>query len=169
MEELLRGIASLSFWDVLADMHGALAMLLLVLFGAALVLFFSLEKFAGAARWLSYTLMALAVDLILVDAFGLYIYGAYRADGGPRTLLKSSPDTAWLHQVVFEHKEMLAYAPWLVIVVALIIVLVLDDKLIEREHRALKWVVLFSILASLAFVLTIAGEAVLVTKVAPLR
>src|SRR3989344_8961890 len=128
MDELFRGIFSLSYWDVLTDMHGLLAMVLLILFGAALILFFSLSKFAQAARWLKYVLSALVLNLVAVDVMGLYIYGAYRAAEGPRTLLKSSPDTAWLHGIVFEHKEMLAYAPWLVILVALIIVAVLKER-----------------------------------------
>ena len=169
MEELLGGVLSLSYWDILADTHGFLAMLLLVLFGAALILYFSLDKFVQSVRWLKYTLFALTVNLAIVDIMGIYIYGAYRATEGPRTLLKSSPNTAWLHEIVFEHKEMLAYAPWLVILVALIIVAVLKERLREREFRALKSVVLFCIVVSLVFVLAIAGEAVLVTKAAPLR
>jgi len=169
MNELIRGLLSFSFWDILADVHGALAMGLLILFGAALVLYFAMDKFVGAVQWLKYTLIALFIDLLAVDAFGLYIYGAYRAEGGPRTLLKSSPDTAWLHQIIFEHKEMLAYAPWLLILVALIIVAALHMRLKEPEYRALKFIVLFAIVAALVFVLTVAGEAVLVTKVAPLR
>ena len=169
MDELMRGVFSLSYWDVLADMHGLLAMLLLILFGTALILYFSLSKFAQAARWLKYTLTALALNLIAVDIMGLYIYGAYRASEGPRTLLKSVPETAWLHEIVFEHKEMLAYAPWLMIVVALVIVLALGERLQSREFRFLRMIVLFSILVALLYVLTIAGEAVLVTKAAPLR
>jgi len=159
MEELLRGISSLSYWDVFADMHGLLAMLLLVLFGTTLVLYFALDKFA----------QALVANLVLLDVMGIYIYGAYRATDGPRTLLNSSPDTAWLHQIIFEHKEMLAYAPWLIVLVALSIVATLGDRLKSQESRALRLIVLFSIVASLAFVLVIAGEAVLVTKAAPLR
>ena len=169
MEELLGGVLSLSYWDILADTHGFLAMPLLVLFGAALILYFSLDKFVQSVRWLKYTLFALTVNLAIVDIMGIYIYGAYRATEGPRTLLKSSPATAWLHEIVFEHKEMLAYAPWLVILVALIIVAVLKERLKESEFRALKSVVLFCIVVSLVFVLAIAGEAVLVTKAAPLR
>ena len=169
MDELLRGISSLSYWDVLADMHGLLAMLLVVLFGTTLVLYFALDKFAQATRWLKYALSALVANLVLLDVMGIYIYGAYRATDGPRTLLNSSPDTAWLHQIIFEHKEMLAYAPWLIVLVALSIVATLGDRLKSQESRALRLIVLFSIVASLAFVLVIAGEAVLVTKAAPLR
>lgn len=169
MEELLKGLLSLSYWDLAADVHGLVAMLLLVLFGLALGLYFALDKFAQAVHWLRYTLYALVVNLVMMDIMGLYIYGAYRAEGGPRTLLKASPDTSWLHTILFEHKEMLAYAPWLLILTALVIASVLQDRLRAPEHRALRFIVLFSIVLSLAYVLTIAGEAVLVTKVAPLR
>lgn len=169
MEELLRGILSLSFWDVLADIHGFLAMLLLILFGAALVLYFSLERFAGAVYWLKHTLLALVVNLLIVDSMGLFIYGAYRAEGGPRTLLKASAETSWLHTILFEHKEMLAFAPLLMILVALVVVGTLNERIRDREWRTLKFIVLFSLVVSLIYVLVIAGEAVLVTKAAPLR
>ena len=169
MEELLKGLLSLSYWDLSADIHGLLAMLLLILFGLALGLYFALDKFAQAVHWLRFALYALVVNLVAVDVIGLYIYGAYRAEGGPRTLLRVSPDTSWLHTIVFEHKEMLAYAPWLLILAALVIVAVLQDRLRAPEHRALRFIVLFCIVLSLAYVLTIAGEAVLVTKAAPLR
>jgi len=169
MTEFLRGVFSLTYWDAVVDIHGLLAMSLLILFGAALMLYASLDKFVQAARWMKYTLSALVVNLIAVDIVGIYAYGAYRASEGPRTLLKASPDTAWLHEILFEHKEMLAYAPWLMILVALVIVAVLGEQLKSREFRALRFIVLFSIVVSLAFVLVVAGEAVLITKVAPLR
>jgi uncharacterized membrane protein len=169
VEELFTGLLSLSYWDLFADVHGFLAMLLLILFGVALGLYFALDKFAQATHWLRYTLYALVVNLVIVDIMGLYIYGAYRAEGGPRTLLKASPDTSWLHTILFEHKEMLAYAPWLLVLTALVIVSVMQDRLRAPEHRALRMLVVFCIALSLVYVLTIAGEAVLVTKAAPLR
>src|SRR3989344_9446486 len=144
MDELLRGIFSLSYWDVLADIHGMLGMLLLILFGLAMGLYFSLDKFAQAAHWLKYTLLTLVANLVAVDIGGLYIYGAYRAEGGPRTLLKASADTSWFHTILFEHKEMLAYAPWLLILVALVIVAVLKERLHTQEYRTLRLIVLFS-------------------------
>ena len=165
----MRGLFSLSYWDMLADVHGMFAMLMLILFGAAIGLYFSLDKFAKAVHWLKYVLFALLVNVAIVDIIGLYIYGAYRAEGGPRTLLKSSVDTSWLHTILFEHKEMLAYAPFVVILTALVIVAVLREEIRAHEYRRLRLIVLFAIILSLAFVLTIAGEAVLITKVAPLR
>lgn len=169
MDELLRGLLSISYWDMLANFHGMLGMLLLILFGTAIALYFSLDKFAQAVRWLKYVLCALVLNLLAVDIMGLYIYGAYRATDGPRTLLKSSPDTSWLHTIIFEHKEMLAYAPLLMVFSALVIVAVLKERLLLPEFRLPRYVVLFSIVLGLVFVLTIAGEAVLVTKVAPLK
>lgn len=169
MQELLKGLLSLSYWDKLADTHGFLAMLLLVLFGTALALYPLLTRAAQAARWMRYTLYLLFADITLVNLFGLYIYGAYRAAGGPRTFLKASVETSWLHTIVFEHKEMLAYAAWVIVLVALAIVAGAKEKIALQEYAGARRVLLFCLTSALIFVLVIAGEAVLVTKVAPLR
>ena len=83
--------------------------------------------------------------------------------------LKSSPETAWLHEILFEHKEFLAYAPWLLALVALVIVIAFGSRIIEAENKRAKKLILFSLITSLLFVLIVASEAVLITKVAPLK
>lgn len=167
--EFLSKINAISFWSKLADFHGFLAMLSLILFGGAIILFFFSSKIKLAVIWLKVMLGALLVDLILLDIAGLVVYIKYRSPGGPRTILKASEDTAWLHNIVFEHKEFLAYAPPLLILSALYIVNKLT-KISDQEEK-IKWLkmsIIFSIIISLAFVLTVAAEAVLVTKTAPI-
>ena len=168
-EQLIQGIVSLSYWDKFTDFHGLLAITPLILFGIGLALYFSLDKFLQAAVWLKRTLYVLVINLILLDVVGLYIYAPYRAAEGPRTFLKSSPNTAWLHEILFEHKEFLAYAPWLLVLVALVIVATFRETIANPEHKKIKQLILFSLIASLVFVLIVAAEAVLITKVAPLR
>lgn len=167
LKDFIFRLSHLSSWEVLGDFHGFLAMLSLVLFGAAIVLYFSLEKIQPAMTWLRNILIALFVDLATLDMFGLFIYVPYRTKGGPRTMLLSSENTAWLHEIVFEHKEFLAFAPPLLILVACIIVINQGAKFSTRPY--VKKAVLFSIFAALFLVLIVAAEAVLVTKVAPLK
>ena len=169
LKQLILGLASLSYWDILTDFHGFLAIMPLILFGIALALYFSIDKFTQAVDWLKRTLYLLTANLMLLDFVGLYIYAPYRAPGGPRTFLKSSPETAWFHEILFEHKEFLAYAPWLLALVALVIVMAFGSRIVEPENKKIKRLVLFSLVASLIFVLIVASEAVLITKVAPLR
>ena len=169
LEQLISGIASLSYWDIVTDFHGFLAIMPLILFGISLALYFSLDKFAQAVAWLKRALYLLVANLMLLDFVGLYIYAPYRAPGGPRTFLKSFPETAWLHEILFEHKEFLAYAPWLLALVALVIVIAFGSRITEPENKKIKRLVLFSLAASLIFVLIVASEAVLITKVAPLK
>lgn len=169
MSEFIEGIGTLTYWDIFTDIHGFLAMLVLILFGLALAFYVMLTTNPAAARWLKSTLYALFGGLAVLDFFGMYMYGAYRATTGPRTFLKSSPDTAWLHNIMFEHKEFLAFAPLVIIAAAAIIVALLGERIAQREYTGLRRIVLFSIISSLAIVLAVAGEAVLITKVAPLR
>src|SRR3989304_3169064 len=89
LEQLISGAASLSYWDIVTDFHGFLAIMPLILFGIVLALYFSLDKFAQAVVWLKRVLYLLTANLILLDFVGLYIYAPYRATGGPRTILKS--------------------------------------------------------------------------------
>lgn len=167
MAELIQGLSKLTFWSWLADFHGALAMLSLILFGAGIVLYFLSDKIEDALRWLKITLLALFADLVLLDIFGLTIYIPYRAEGGPRTILKGSEDLAWLHNIIFEHKEFLAFAPPILILAALVIVSQMGGKFNESQNKYLRLSVITSLILSLIFVLVVAGEAVLVTKTAP--
>lgn len=165
--EFITKVTSLSANEVWADLHGGVAMLSLVLFGAALVLYASLDKLKTALTWLKAALVGLFAGVALLDILGLFVYIPYRIKDGPRSLLLGSEETAWLHEIVFEHKEFLAYAPLVLVAVALVIVMSQGDKLAARPY--LKKALLFSIVAALIFVLVVAAEAVLVTKAAPLR
>ena len=168
MEELLGRLLQIPFWTRFADLHGLLAMAALVLFGSGIVLYFLSSQTKAAGIWLKGVLLLLFLDLIFLDGAGLLVYMPYRAPGGPRTILNASSETAWLHTIIFEHKEFLAFAPPLLIFCALAIVWVLSDSF--TEEKTFPWLrkaVLTSLVLSLLFVLIVATEAVLVTKVAP--
>lgn len=169
MNQLTTGISNLGFWSLFADFHGSLAMLSLVLFGAALVLFFQTKGNRPAVSKLKLVLNLLFLDIALLDIAGLTVYIPYRTEGGPRSLLKSSPSTQWLHSIVFEHKEFLAFAPLVLTLTAFLIVHFLDKSF--SDNHKFPWfrkTVVASIVLSLVFVLTVAAQAVIVTKAAPL-
>ena len=168
MGEFFENILNLSYWEIMSDLHGGLAMMSLVLFGAVIILLKSVDKFARATVWLKNSLLGLLASLATLDFMGLFIYRAYRDAGptSPRSILKSSEDTAWLHSTVFEHKEFLALVPVVLILVATIIVFK-QNKSFKNSAR-LRKIVLFAVLTALFYVLVVAAEAVLVTKAAPL-
>jgi len=169
MEEFFEKIFTLTYWDVMTDLHGALSMLSLILFGLAIAWLISLDKFAKATTWLKYTMVALFTTVALLDFMGLFIYRPYRTQAvpSPRTFLKSSTDTSWLHTIIFEQKEHLAFVPLIVLLAAMMVVLTQGSALKTKSHlRRLVW---FAVIASLVMVLVVAAEAVLVTKAAPLR
>lgn len=169
-QEFSDRMLELSYWDWLSDIHGGLSMSTLILFGAAITLYFSLDKFAKAWEWLRNVAIALAVNVALLDFMGLFIYRPYRekvSGLSPRTLLKADPDTAWLHTIIFEHKEHLAFAPLLVMIVVAMVLTAQGRSI--KDKKSLRKVILFGIIASLVMVLVVAAEAVLVTKVQPLK
>ena len=157
----------MSFWEKFADFHGSLAMFSLVLYGAAIVLYFVVLENHELLVWFKNVLFVLFLDLLILDVAGLSVYVPYRATGGPRTILKSSESTAWLHGIVFEHKEFLAFAPPLLVLTAILLVLKLGKDYSEKEFNYARKAVIFSLIAALVFTLVVAAEAVLVTKVAP--
>lgn len=169
LQEFFDGVIGLSKWEVWADIHGGVAMMALTLFGVALTLYFSYGKFSAAARWLKNTLLALFVSLGVLNFLGLFIYVPYRAKSvtSPRSILLASENTAWLHEIMFEHKEFLAFAPMILILTAYLVVKSQGKGL--KDSSYMRRAVLFSIIAALVFVLVVASEAVLITKVAPLR
>lgn len=168
MEVLIENVVNMPVWSKMANLHGMLAMLSLILFGASFVLLTLPSNSKKTTDWLKHTLLLLFTTLLFLDLFGLMVYVPYRVEGGPRTILKSSEATDWLHSVVFEHKEFLAFAPVILIFAAYFVVVQLDEKLFDNKNVYLKRSVLISLLLSLIFVLTVAGEAVLVTKVVPI-
>ena len=167
--ELFINLLELSFWEKFADMHGMMAMISLILFGAAFVLYFSAKQGAKFIGWLRKILFLLFINLTLLDIAGLTIYIPYRAEGGPRTILKASEATSWIHGIVFEHKEFLAFAPPIIILVAYFVVKELGNKFNDNQFSNVKKSVIFSLITALVFVLIVAAEAVLVTKTAPVQ
>lgn len=167
--EFAEKILTLSYWEIMSDIHGGLSMFSLILFGGVITLYFSLGKFAKAFNWFKTIVVLLFTSIFLLDFMGLFIYRPYRAktDFSPRTILKASEETSWLHTIVFEHKEHLAFAPLIIMLVVAIIVVSQGKSLSSKS--LLKRVVLFGIVTSLVYVLVVAAEAVLVTKTAPLR
>lgn len=171
MSELFKGLASLTFWEYFADFHGTLAMLSLVLFGAGIVLYKVALKDTGFVAWLKNVLLVLFFNLVALDIAGLTAYVPYRAptDTSPRTILKSIESTKWLHTIVFEHKEFLAFAPPLIILVAYLITKRLGSDFNSKDAKYYRKAVIFSLVIALIFTLLVAGEAVLVTKAQPVR
>ncbi|MBI2326708.1 hypothetical protein HYU92_00140 [Candidatus Curtissbacteria bacterium] len=165
--EVFSKLLGLPFWEKLVDLHGLLAMVSLVLFGAGIILYFVVLKSGNFIKWLKTVLLFLFADLVLLDIAGLSVYIPYRAPGGPRSYLISQEETAWLHGIIFEHKEFLAFAPPLIILTAFLVVRVLGKNFNDQSVSYLRRSVIFSLLVSLVFVLVVAAEAVLVTKAAP--
>lgn len=169
MNELISGLQRISLLSQLANFHGSLAMLSLILFGATIILYFFTTRINLSINWLKGTLFALFMDLLLLDIAGLIIYIPYRGAGGSKSILVASKDTAWLHNVIFEHKEFLAFAPPILIFTAFFIVLKLANSFgDDNKLHYLRLAVLSSIVLALLFVLVVAAEAVLVTKAAPI-
>lgn len=169
MSELINGLQRISSISQLANFHGTLAMLSLILFGAAIVLYFFTTRLQPSISWLKSILTVLFIDLTLLDIAGLITYIPYRGVGGSKSVLIASENTAWLHNVIFEHKEFLAFAPPLLIFSAMFIVFKLGNSFGDNNKvHYLRLAVISSILLSLLFVLVVAGEAVLVTKAAPI-
>lgn len=169
MEELISGLSKIPLDSQVANFHGTLAMFSLIFFGASFVLYRFTSKISDSIKWFKVNLTALFVDLLLLDIIGLFIYIPYRATGGSKSILIASKETAWLHEIIFEHKEFLAFGPVLLVLAALLIVIKLGDSFgNDQKYHYLRLAVISALIISLIFVLTVAGEAVLVTKVAPI-
>jgi len=168
MAEFFEKITSLNYWEVTGDLHGFFSMLALILFGAAIVLTIQLKYNKEILGWLKKVMGFLFATVVLLESSGLFIYRPYRTKAvpSPRTFLKSSESTSWLHSTIFEHKEHLAYGPLIIIIVAFVLVCTQGERLQKRP--GLRKAVIFSLVISLVYVLIVAAEAVLVTKAAPL-
>lgn len=167
--EVFVNLLNLTFWEKIADLHGMLAMISLILFGSAVILYFVIKKNIEFLPWLKRTLVALFVDLVILDIVGLSVYVPYRAADGPRTILKASEATAWYHTVIFEHKEFLAFAPPLIILAVFLVTKALGPHFNDETNNSLRKSIIFGIIASLVIVLVVAAEAVLVSKAAPVK
>ena len=168
MAEFFEKILSLNYWEVWGDLHGFFAMLALILFGSGITLVVLNKNYEKVNGWLKTIMASLFLVIVALEASGLFIYRPYRTKEvlSPRTLLKSSEQTKWLHSIIFEHKEHLAYGPLILIVVAFFLVYTQGEWLKKKPN--IRKAVLFTLVLSLIYVLIVAAEAVLVTKAAPL-
>ncbi len=169
MAEFFEKIFSLTYWEVVGGIHGLLSMLSLILFGLVFAWLVSLDKVSNATTRLKQSLIWLFATVAALDFMGLFIYRQYRTKAvpSPRTFLKATEENSWLHTIIFEHKEHLAFAPLIILLAAMMIVITQGSSLKDKPH--LRRVVMFSVVISLIMVLVVASEAVLVTKVAPLK
>src|SRR3989338_4025060 len=99
MEEFFTKIFQIPFWSKFADFHGFLAMISLILFGAALVLYFLSNRHPDIIKQLKTVSLFLFINILVLEIAGMAIYVPYRVEGGPRTILKSSEELAWLHNI----------------------------------------------------------------------
>jgi hypothetical protein len=168
--EFFQRILQLPLAELLSDLHGLLATLCLVLYGAIFVTIavyrkYSLQNLHKPLVWL---LGIQTLVLGAVSTAGIVIYVAYRSPGGAREFLLKSADTGWLHNIVFEYKEYLgALVPWLLLMVSFFLVIRLGKEM-YKNRDALR-LVLTNVIVSASFVLLTSCLAVLVAKMAPLE
>lgn len=155
-----------TFNEILGNLHGLWATLSLAFFGSAIVLLAILPKYPDVLRWLKGVLWALLADVVILTLNGLWLYIPYRAKGGARDAILESA-RPWVHRVLFEHKEFVAYAPWLLIVAAIGIVLVYGRELAKPEQSLMRRTALWSVVLAMVLILVVSAEAVVVTKFAP--
>jgi hypothetical protein len=155
-----------TFNEILGNLHGLWATLSLAFFGAAIVLLAILPKYPEVLRWLRGVLWVLLADVVVLTLNGLWLYIPYRAKGGARDAILESA-RPWVHQVLFEHKEFVAYAPWLLVVSAIGIVLVYGAALAKPEQSLMRRTALWSVVVAMVLILVVSAEAVVVTKFAP--
>jgi len=167
MEGLI-GLFSLSRIEFIASFHGLIATVVLILFGMGIAFTGILQRNVAFLKPLKVVLLILLVLMIVHTFLGFVIYVPYRAEGGPRTIILES-DRPWLHEFIFEHKEFLAYLPWLLVLVATVMVYYLGARLADTGYNALRLVVIAALIIALVYTLVVSAEAVLVTKFAPLK
>ncbi len=156
--------------EQISNLHGVLATLTPLVFGAIFVMVIVARKFQLGGLYKP-TLWLLGIQSFLLAAAstaGVVAYVAYRTAGGAREFLLSASQTSWLHSIVFEYKEYLcAVAPWLLLVIAFFVVAKLGPEFYKNK-TALQLILAFTILSA-AFAMISATLAVLVSKMAPLE
>ena len=166
--EFINGLLAYSTWEKFANLHGIFATLGLILFGVALALTPFYSKAKKYLSWFRTAVTLLLLDIFLLTLNGFLIYQPYRAGLpiSPRSIILAS-DRPWLHQIVFEHKEFLAFAPLLLVGVAVFMAWYFGGSIKGSRFDGFRKVIFWSLLLGLIFTFVIAGEAVLVTKFAP--
>lgn len=167
MDELLEGLGTLTLKEVYLNIHGALAMASLILFGALIALILLWKKNPNLTDKIKKLWAWQLATITSLYLMGLFVYIPYRGKGGAKYTLVANHETAWLHEIVFEHKEFLALAPLILAVVGLWITWKLGRD--KANAPTVRNIGLFCAIAGLVLLLLVAAEAVLVTKVAPVR
>lgn len=158
---------------------GALMTLGAALFGLFIMRTTAAPDIADArqARQLGWLLMIAAALLWLTVIIGTYVsFPPYRATPPeglldlaryPRSLIRSNPETAWLHSIAMEMKE---HMPWIaaMLCTAVAFVTVRYGSLLQRD-RQLRRMALSLLVICFALVATTALLGTLINKVAPLE
>lgn len=168
--EFFNNLLNFPLAESVANLHGLLATLSLLVFGAIFAIIGAFKKYQLETLFKPLACL-LGVQSLLVGAtstMGIVAYVAYRTSGGAREFLLRSGQTDWLHKIVFEYKEYLCgITPWLLIMVAFFVVLTIGPSL-YRQRSMLRFI-LASTAVSAFFLMLTASLAVLVSKVAPLQ
>jgi len=168
MEFLLK-LLQLPLAEQVANLHGLLAILSLLMYGSlfTVILLYKKFKLEDLHKPLLYLLGIQTLIITAISMAGIVAYIAYRAPGGAREFLLSSANTNWLHNIAFEYKEYLCgITPWLLLMVAFFVAARLGSTI--YKNRAVLRLLLACVAVSVLFVLLTATMAVLVAKIAPL-
>lgn len=165
--ELVNAIQSVPIIGRVLSFHGLLGISSLGLLVLALMGALDFERKAFSLFWLRLILVNLTLILFLATVWGSLAYIPYRAPGGPRSFIIES-EKPWMHEVVFEHKEFIAFLPWLLALTATVVTFLLGNTLLEKDNQLLLLAVRYSLLLSVAITLVIIIEGALVTRFAPL-
>ncbi|MHB8085695.1 MAG: hypothetical protein ACYDHZ_07705 [Dehalococcoidia bacterium] len=168
--EFFQNLLSLPLAEQVSNLHGLLATLCILGFGALFVIIPVYSKYGpeNLQKPLVYILGIQTLFVGAVSTAGIVAYVAYRTAGGAREFLLSSPQTTWLHSIAFEYKEYLCgIAPWLLLAVAFFIALRLGSAL--HKNKAVLNLILIAAITSAVLVFITSTLAVLIAKIAPLE
>jgi len=168
--EFFNHIFSLPLAEWVADIHGLLATLALLVFGAIIAIALLLKR-NGEKNLHKPLTCLLGIQTLLVGAVsaaGIVAYVAYRTPGGAREFLLNSTETNWLHSIVFEYKEYLCgITPWLLMIIAFFVAVSLGQRL-HQNKAALNFILAGTVVSTFFQIITTV-LATLVGKIAPLQ
>ncbi len=153
--------------EVISLVHGFLGTIFLMAFGAAFAELIELTN-AGVQR-IRLGITVMAVVAILLYASGSFIYIDYRAPvpTSPRSVLLSSEETAWIHEVLFELKEFTgAFVPVIMLLAAYLSRLWGDELKTDPKKRR---ILLSLLLVGVVWTFATYGLGAYVTKTVPLK
>jgi hypothetical protein len=168
--EFFQKLLSLPLAEQVSNLHGLLATLCILGFGALFVIIPVYSKYGpeNLHKPLLYILGIQSLFVGAVSTAGIVAYVAYRTAGGAREFILGSPQTSWLQSIAFEYKEYLCgIAPWLLLAVAFFIALRLGSAL--HKNKAVLNLILIAAITSAVLVFITSTLAVLIAKIAPLE